>query len=94
MRVLNVNSKGQLGFYKYGGTYMNSNKCYLDVSSVANAKSFTLQFVEGETTGISEVRTLDKSNIRDGHYYDLQGRRVENPSHGLYIINGKKVYIK
>ena len=94
MRVLNVNSKGQLGFYKYGGTYMNSNKCYLDVSSVANAKSFTLQFVEGETTGISEVRTLDKSHIRDGHYYDLQGRRVENPSHGLYIINGKKVYIK
>lgn len=94
MRVLNVNSKGQLGFYKYDGTYMNSNKCYLDVSSVANAKSFTLQFVEGETTGISEVRTLDKSNICDGHYYDLQGRRVENPSHGLYIINGKKVYIK
>ena len=94
MRVLNVNSKGVLGFYKYSGTYMNSNKCYLDVSSVANAKSFTLQFVEGETTGISEVRTLDKSNICDGHYYDLQGRRVENPSHGLYIINGKKVYIK
>ena len=94
MRVLNVNAKGVLGFYKYGGIFMNSNKAYLDVSNVADAKSFTLQFVEGETTGISEVRTLDKSNIRDGHYYDLQGRRVENPSHGLYITNGKKVYIK
>ena len=94
MRVLNVNSKGVLGFYKYGGTYMNTNKAYLDVSSVTNAKSFTLEFVEGEATGVSEVRTLDPQTIRDGYYYDLQGRRVENPTHGLYIINGKKVIIK
>ena len=94
MRVLNVNSKGFLGFYKYSGTYMNTNKAYLDVSSVAGAKSFTLEFVEGEATGISEVRTLDPQTIRDGNYYDLQGRRVENPTHGLYIINGKKVFIK
>jgi hypothetical protein len=94
MRVLNVNSKGVLGFYKYGGTYMNTNKAYLDVSSVTNAKSFTLEFVEGEATGISEVRTLDPQTIHDGYYYDLQGRRVENPTHGLYIINGKKVFIK
>ena len=26
--------------------------------------------------------------------YDLQGRRVENPAKGLYIQNGKKVYVK
>ena len=26
--------------------------------------------------------------------YDLQGRRVEQPSRGLYIINGKKIVIK
>ena len=27
-------------------------------------------------------------------YYDLTGRRVENPSQGIYILNGKKVMIK
>lgn len=27
-------------------------------------------------------------------YFDLQGRRVDNPSRGLYIINGKKVVLK
>ncbi len=27
-------------------------------------------------------------------YYDLSGRRVENPTRGIYIVNGKKVYIK
>ena len=29
-----------------------------------------------------------------GVYYDLGGRRVENPSNGVYILNGKKIYIK
>ena len=27
-------------------------------------------------------------------YYDLQGRRVENPTRGVYIHNGKKVFFK
>ena len=26
--------------------------------------------------------------------YDLQGRRVSTPKNGLYIINGKKVFVK
>ena len=26
--------------------------------------------------------------------YDLQGRRVNNPQHGLYIVNGKQVVMK
>ena len=28
------------------------------------------------------------------HYYDLQGRRVLQPTKGMYIVNGKKVVIK
>lgn len=27
-------------------------------------------------------------------YYDITGRKVKNPTKGLYIINGKKVFIK
>ena len=26
--------------------------------------------------------------------YDLQGRRVETPTNGVYIVNGKKILIK
>ena len=29
----------------------------------------------------------------DAVVYDLQGRRVVNPTKGLYIVNGKKVFI-
>ena len=30
----------------------------------------------------------------DGHYYDLQGRRVSNPRHGIFIKDGRRVIIK
>ena len=30
----------------------------------------------------------------DNVYYDLSGRRVMNPTKGLYIVNGRKVIIK
>jgi hypothetical protein len=28
-----------------------------------------------------------------GAYYTLNGQRVENPTHGIYIKNGKKVIL-
>ena len=41
--------------------------------------------------GISEVNT---ENTQDNVIYDIQGRRVMNPTKGLYIVNGKKMVIK
>jgi hypothetical protein len=26
--------------------------------------------------------------------YDLQGRKVENPTQGIYIVDGEKVFVK
>ena len=43
-----------------------------------------------ETTDISNF-VLE---VNDGEYYDLQGRRVNTPTKGLYIQNGKKVIVK
>ena len=40
------------------------------------------------TTGIKEI---DNSKSSNSNWYDLQGRRVAQPTRGLYIINGKKV---
>ena len=30
----------------------------------------------------------------NGQYYDLSGRKVTSPTRGLYIVNGKKVFVK
>jgi hypothetical protein len=48
-------------------------------------------FDGNETTGIEGL----KHNAPDtGIMYDLQGRRIETLSKGLYIKNGKKVVVK
>ena len=54
---------------------------------------------EMDFTGIENVKTeptVDASQSENwkGTYYDLNGRVVENPTKGIYILNGKKVLVK
>ncbi|MCH5310878.1 MAG: rhamnogalacturonan lyase [Prevotella sp.] len=44
-----------------------------------------------ESAGISSVTD---ATIGKGAYYNLQGQRVERPTRGIYIHNGRKVIIK
>lgn len=39
------------------------------------------------------VDAVDAEESGDGVWYDLHGRRVMNPSHGVFIRNGRKVFI-
>ena len=67
-----------------------AGRAYLTLTSAA-APWFSLDG-DGETTGISEVRG---ANDEFGNvFYDLSGRRVENPTKGVYIVKGRKVVIK
>ena len=88
--VLNKGAKG-VGFYKLSSTgTIGSNKAYLIYDGGAGAREF---FLFDETTGIISVNGSGLMvNGSDG-CYDLQGRRVQNPVKGLYIVNGKKVFI-
>ena len=85
------NGSNGLGFYKAanGGT-LAAGKAYLSLPAASEAKSYSIAF-GGDTTGINEVVAAAKA---DGAYYTLSGVRVENPTKGLYIQNGKKVIIK
>ena len=49
--------------------------------------------VDEETTGLSEELRV-KSEEYDGAIYDLTGRRVSNPTKGIYIIGTKKVLFR
>ncbi len=91
-----VNDK--FGFYKLARENGNSepiklgaNKAYLAVANAHDAPEF-IGFGEN-TTAINE-HELHESHELSGAIYDLQGRKVANPSKGLYIVNGKKVVIK
>lgn len=37
--------------------------------------------------------TADDNSVQKG-IYDLQGRKIENPTKGIYIIDGEKVILK
>jgi len=86
--VLNKGENG-IGFYKLksSGT-IGAHKAYL--TSGATAREFFL--FDEETTGLKDVR--GQKEDEGCLIYDLQGRRVAQPTKGLYIVNGKKVVIK
>ncbi len=65
-------------------------KAYLLKEDVGNAPALSLDF-DDETTGINAINS---SLLTNDVYYDLQGRRVIQPTKGIYIVNGKKVVIK
>ncbi|MBR3615906.1 MAG: choice-of-anchor J domain-containing protein [Bacteroidaceae bacterium] len=47
-----------------------------------------------EFTGVTGIEDVKGENGNVKTIYDLQGRKVENPTKGIYIINGKKVLVK
>jgi len=89
-------SKGDpavVGFYQVkAGTKVPAGKCYLSVAVTNPAPEFLDFNFSGETTEIADVRSK-MEDVR-GDFFDLQGRKVAQPTKGLYIVNGKKVVIK
>ena len=90
-------------FYPFeDNTTLSAGKAYLQIPTAwlpATAqKSVSIRFDEGETTDIDELKGENgKLKGESGDVktvYDLQGRKVDTPSKGIYIINGKKVIIK
>ncbi len=68
-----------------------AGKAYLNIA-VSGARELTMSFEDDDVTGIQSIEN-GKSAI-DNSVYDLSGRRVAQPTNGLYIVNGKKVVIK
>ena len=66
-------------------------KCYLDLTGAAPAPARSLGI---DSDGTTDIRELRMENEERDEWYDLQGRRIEQPTKaGLYIKNGKKVIV-
>ena len=61
-----------------------ANRAYLSYAGGGSVRELGLNFA---VTGIDKA----KANAQTQGIFDLQGRRVEKPAKGLYIVNGKKV---
>ncbi len=76
-----------VAFYQATGT-LGMFKAYLPLSSGASAVKMSF---DGEVTGIGSLETAQPA---ESVVFDLSGRRVNKAQKGIYIVNGKKVYVK
>lgn len=98
-----------IGFWPYiGSSDVPPHRCYIKVSDVLNPSSpstsglttlsrgLTFHFDNSAETGVREFATVETADTKDNAWYTLSGMRLqEKPTQpGLYINNGKKVYIK
>ena len=89
--TLGRNSKGVIGFFIYKGTNIPPYRAFLTVNKIGNARLFKITDEEPtDIKGIDSTPTTTNSDV----YYNLSGQRVQHPSKGIYIHNGRKVIIK
>ena len=74
---------------------MRGMRAYFKVpgSTTARQLSFVVDEEGGEATGVSAALNDKGQMTNDKVVYDLQGRKVAQPTNGLYIVNGKKVLV-
>ena len=79
-------------FKTFTGNAFVANKAYFEAPSGAGIRTLAITFEDSEAMGIDGA-VVDVTKAVKG-IFDLQGRRVENPVKGIYIVDGKMVVIK
>jgi len=95
--VLYKDSERAIGFYKVNsnGSWIAAGSAYLEVPMPNTATGAPAFFAIGGGEGTTDIRAINNGQLTmDNVYYDLSGRRVANPTKGIYIVNGKKVIVK
>ena len=96
-KALTEGGEKQIGFFRVSTQTMPANKAYLLRTSIpasaGNAMALLFNFDGDHITSIGNaVQTKAQGSEV---YYDLNGRRVLYPTHGIYVKgNGQKVFIK
>ena len=81
-----------VGFYALDtDVKVPAGKAYLNVPA-GNGIKFIGFEGNGDATGIQGVENA--AEVENGAIYNLAGQRVQNPTKGIYIVNGKKVLVK
>ena len=86
-----------VGFYKVDGSVdIKANRAYLPLlkNTVSGSRGFIGIDYDDDAEGTTGISNNNREPITNNVWYNLQGQRVDNPSKGLYIKNGKKVLVK
>lgn len=77
---------------KSTGGNLKAFRAYIE-DTTAESRTLTFDCDDSQVTEISTIANSPKFNT-NSLIYDLQGRKVMNPTKGMYIVNGKKVVVK
>lgn len=92
-----------LGFYAVkNGSTLSANKAYLPLltSLLSNLKSAEIKGIgfkiENGNNSVTAIERIDHQTYsnKKSTYFTLSGQKIITPSKGIYIQNGKKVFIK
>ena len=98
-------SYDHLGFYAYHpkNNTLPSYVAWLAVNDISSEARYIMSFNDDDITGITDVNVLEtlREQATRGRanpnpnlkYYNLNGQRVTKPTRGLYIVEGKKIFI-
>ena len=86
------------GSTSVNGVKVNPFRAWLDGTS-ANAPAQLSMRIDDNTTGINAAEVLDALNDAEAEYYDLSGKRLDEPQKGVNIVRmksgkTKKIIIK
>jgi len=94
LRAFGYNSNdpyNPIGFYQFSGNTLGGNKAFIILEEGSGASNIVLGDFSDDTNGL---QTIKVGKASEGAIFDMQGRRVEKPTRGIYIVNGKKMVIK
>ena len=69
-------------------------EAFLSVHGETPATAINAIALEGSDSETQELKNSKTQKLRNSETYDLTGRQVTHPTRGLYIHNGKKIFIK
>lgn len=89
------NKNGVVCFRKNVSTNVPANKAYLDANNYTSNSGSAQQLLFSFDNVVEGIDNVVKAQNANKVYYDLQGRRVLYPAHGIFVTeNGEKVFIK
>ena len=74
---------------------IDANRCWLQIGEQPAASRTRTRSITGGSGDATGIDAIEHGTLNIDHYYDLQGRKVMNPTKkGIYIKNGHKVILK
>lgn len=94
--ILANGTKYGIGFYTLSEAgEIAAGKAYLQLpaSVVAGARTVKMVF-DDEKSEATGIQSFENESAAGNRYFNLNGQQIAKPTKGLYIINGKKAFVK